>query len=68
VVGGTDDVIITGNAYTAITFADDSTGANAVADSVTTALVAPTARAIAGAVWARTTTGASGAGVVDLGE
>jgi UDP-glucuronate 4-epimerase len=48
-VGGSNDVVITGNAYSAITFTDTSTGANSITPSTTTALVAPTARAIPGA-------------------
>jgi len=48
-VGGSNDVVITGNAYTAISFTDTSTGANSITPSTTTALVAPTARAIPGA-------------------
>ena len=48
-VGGTNDIVITGNAYTAISLTDASAGGNSIAMSTTTALVAPTARAITGA-------------------
>lgn len=51
-VGNTNDVVVTGNAYTAISFTNASTGGNAIAPSTTTALVAPTARAISGATFA----------------
>lgn len=65
-VDGNDDVVITGNALTAITFTDDSTVGNSIADSNTTALVAATAKAIPGAFFRATTTGASGAGDLEL--
>lgn len=48
-VGGTNDIVITGNAYTAISLTDASGGGNSIAFSTTTALTAPTARAITGA-------------------
>lgn len=61
-VDGSDDVVVTGNAYTAISFTDGSGGGNSVTPSTTTALVAPTARRIAGAYWAFAGTAAAGKG------
>lgn len=46
-----NDIAINGVSYEAIAFTDTSTGANAVADSVTQALVAPTAARIEGAFY-----------------
>lgn len=51
-VGGTNDVVVTGNAYTALSFTDASTGGNSIVPATTTALTAPTARAISGATFA----------------
>ena len=60
-------VTVTFTDFVAHTFTDNSTTIT-ITDAQTQAPVAPTARLIEGAKWAVTTTGASGAGVVDLGQ